>query len=922
MLTALFSVIIYPVRLLIECIYAILSLSIFKENIGISLAGLSLAINLLCLPLYATAERMQQAERALQKKMAKRIASIKRCFKGDERIMITAMYYRENHYHPLMALRSSLSLLLQVPFFIAAYSFLSHLDSLAGRSLWLLRDLGAPDALFSVHGFAINVLPILMTAINLAAGMVYSKGLPAREQIQLYAMSLIFLVLLYNSPAALVLYWTMNNIFSLIKNILFKVKHPFRIVYIIGCALCLSFMIYIVFIRYNHPVRALRNKTFAITVLLLFASLPLFLRAARHAARTWLRFMFTTPSPNATTVFLLSCLSVWVLVGCFVPANLIAADPVQFASVPNVSSPYALLIDPALQAAGVFLFWAAYLFFLASSKAKAALATLSAGLALCVFANFFIFHGDYGILSGELSFDLPSNIFLASTPLIQAANLAVCALLIAVVCFIVSRKRIAWLPVCFVVLTLGSASLWASKLVHIKNVMAHEVELQTRMGEVEKAVQGDAPLSPVFPLSRNGKNVFIIMLDEAIGSYFPLILKERPELVDSFDGFTYYPNTASLYGRTLFGAPPLFGGYEYTAYRMNERNTELMKDKNNEALLMLPELFKGRGFDVTVTNIPYVNYEGGMDPHFYTRRGIKAQNIQGRYNATFTREVLGLEHYSAGLRLDELLKRNILMFAFLETSVYSVRDVISQNGKYWSTTDYSLNTGVPSIPFSSYATLYYLPQLTEITEAGGTLSIMVNDLTHDQTYLQYPDYTIAEKITNRGANFFSNDSSFKHYHVNSAAYLLLARWFSFLRDEGVWDNTRIIIVSDHGDGGIASPDFSSFQNNYVIRYNPILLVKDFNASSALRTDDTFMTNADVPLLAAAALIESPMNPFTGRPLSADKAEGVYIFAGGYTNAAYYSGTTCLEDDSPFYYVRDSIFDSKNWKELRYRDFKR
>jgi membrane protein insertase Oxa1/YidC/SpoIIIJ len=32
-------------------------------------------------------------------------------------------------------------------------------------------------------------------------------------------MALIFLVLLYNSPSGLVLYWTCNNIFSLGKNL-------------------------------------------------------------------------------------------------------------------------------------------------------------------------------------------------------------------------------------------------------------------------------------------------------------------------------------------------------------------------------------------------------------------------------------------------------------------------------------------------------------------------------------------------------------------------------------------------------------------------------------------------------------------------------------------------------------------------------
>lgn len=31
-----------------------------------------------------------------------------------------------------------------------------------------------------------------------------------------------------------------------------------------------------------------------------------------------------------------------------------------------------------------------------------------------------------------------------------------------------------------------------------------------------------------------------------------------------------------------------------------------------------------------------------------------------------------------------------------------------------------------------------------------------------------------------------------------AAMLRLGEWFDYLREEGVYDNTRIILVSDHG----------------------------------------------------------------------------------------------------------------------------
>ena len=112
-------------------------------------------------------------------------------------------------------LNSSVSLLLEIPFFMAAYQFLSNLELLNGVSLGPIKDLGAPDGLLVIGSIAINVLPILMTLINVISSAIYVKGFPLKTKIQLYAMALFFLVFLYNSPAGLAFYWTLNNIFSL-----------------------------------------------------------------------------------------------------------------------------------------------------------------------------------------------------------------------------------------------------------------------------------------------------------------------------------------------------------------------------------------------------------------------------------------------------------------------------------------------------------------------------------------------------------------------------------------------------------------------------------------------------------------------------------------------------------------------------------
>jgi membrane-anchored protein YejM (alkaline phosphatase superfamily) len=117
------------------------------------------------------------------------------------------------------------------------------------------------------------------------------------------------------------------------------------------------------------------------------------------------------------------------------------------------------------------------------------------------------------------------------------------------------------------------------------------------------------------------------------------------------------------------------------------------------------------------------------------------------------------------------------------------------------------------------------------------------------------------------------EEQFKHYHVNMAAMIEMGKWFDYLRKEDVFDNTRIILVSDHGWGKLTAEDTSLFPNDssYFTKgiFYPVLMVKDFN-STELTVDSSFMTNADVPVLALKDLIPNAENPYTGKPIDSSE----------------------------------------------------
>ena len=177
--TLLFTLLIRPIGLLLEVLFYYAG-KVFRHP-DLSILALSLAVNFLSLPLYLRAEALQDKERSVKEKMASAEAHIRKTFQGNERYFMLRTFYRQNDYHPVYALRGSLTLLLEIPFFIAAYHFLSNLGALGGASLGRISDLGRPDALIRSGSISINLLPILMLVFNAASAMLYTDKLPDKN---------------------------------------------------------------------------------------------------------------------------------------------------------------------------------------------------------------------------------------------------------------------------------------------------------------------------------------------------------------------------------------------------------------------------------------------------------------------------------------------------------------------------------------------------------------------------------------------------------------------------------------------------------------------------------------------------------------------------------------------------------------------
>ena len=900
----LYRIFIGPLELFFDVIFSMAYRIV--QHPGFAIVILSLAMNFLVLPLYRRADAMQEEERDRAARMKPWVDHIKRTFKGDERFMMLRTYYRQNDYKPAYALKGSLSLLLEVPFFMAAYQFLSHLRLLGGVSFGPIRDLGAPDAMFTVAGFTVNVLPVLMTLINFISGAIYTRGFPLKSKLQLYGMALVFLVFLYDSPAGLVFYWTLNNLFSLVKNVFYKLKQPGRTLAVLSAAAGTALAVFaLAFYPQGTPVKRifLAALGLALLVPLAVAFLPKREEKERPA-----------PVPDQK-LFFFAALFLTVLTGVTIPASVIRSSPQEFYQIQHFLHPLWYIVNSACMAAGTFLVWFGVFYRLASPRGKVAFERLFFALLAVSLTDYLFFGRSLGLLSPTLKFE--SGLFFSRREML--INAAVLAAVVAL-SFLITRL---WRKKLF-----GAVAAFAVALAVLAPVDL--VRIRRGVGDVTQQLI-DSEDTPRIRLSKKGKNVVVMMLDRGMGVYLPYIFNELPELAEQFDGFTAYLNTISYSGNTNFAAPALFGGYEYTPEEINLRGGERLVDKHNEALKVMPALFRQKGFAVTVIDPTYVNYNWKTDLSIFKEMpGVSSYIAEGKFTPRESAEQFVRNNM-----------RNFFCYSLMKIAPLAGQRVFYDHGLYFRSDtdapellvsdqvapDLLHASGVSSLFMTPYYVLDNLSGCTVCTEDGtDTFLSMVSNLTHEPMLLQEPEYLPAPTVDNTEYERLHKDrftlggktlrmetpEQVQHYENNVCALKLLGAWFDHLRESGVYDNTRIILAADHGGWFNHRDDLQTAFGFDAETYMPLLMVKDFGAKGFAFSDE-FMTNADVPLLAADGLIEDPVNPFTGKPMTdKKKREPVqYLFYSDHWNVDENNGNVFL----PGAWLElkgGNLFDMANW----------
>lgn len=198
-------------KLLLSFMYGIHGL---VPSWGGSIILMTICIKLLFWPLTAQASKSQKRMAKIQGPMSE----LKEKHKDNPQKMQqeTIKLFREHRINPVAG---CLPILIQMPIFLGLFYMLRTASELRHEPFLWVSDLSQPDTVFELAGLPINILPLIM-GVTMFLQMHMMPVSPTADPVQQKVfkfMPLIFLVFLYNFSSGLVLYWTVQNLLTILQ---------------------------------------------------------------------------------------------------------------------------------------------------------------------------------------------------------------------------------------------------------------------------------------------------------------------------------------------------------------------------------------------------------------------------------------------------------------------------------------------------------------------------------------------------------------------------------------------------------------------------------------------------------------------------------------------------------------------------------
>jgi YidC/Oxa1 family membrane protein insertase len=184
------------------------------HDYGLAILALTTIIKLTLWPIQNKANRSMRQMAALSPK----VQELRDKYKDDPTRMNQEMMklYKQYGINPV---GGCLPMMIQIPIFFGLFKMLGQAVELRNAKFLWVKDLSQPDTIahLPLLGWPINIIPLCMAATQIwLMAMTPKTGDPTQRRVMMFT-PLIFLFICYNFAAALALYYTAQNLFSILQ---------------------------------------------------------------------------------------------------------------------------------------------------------------------------------------------------------------------------------------------------------------------------------------------------------------------------------------------------------------------------------------------------------------------------------------------------------------------------------------------------------------------------------------------------------------------------------------------------------------------------------------------------------------------------------------------------------------------------------
>lgn len=936
LISKILMTLLYPFIVLIETVFNY-SYRV-SGNYGAALILLSFFITTITAPLYYLAEKWKNQEKIVQKKMHKDIQSITTNFEGQKRFYLIKTARKIYNYKWWYTFRTSFGLIIQIPFFFAAYEVLSHYTGYQHIPFLFIKDLSAPDMLIA----GINILPFVMTIVNIAYSIYYTKSKSWHANKELYIMAGLFLVLLYNSPAALLVYWTMNNVFSFIKGVVLrktglskvpvvidevvntksikeKVQGNIDILYFFCFILCCSLQVYWFM---NWPATVKYSVLFLTGIAVLLSCVALYtIRTKKVFIVLILQWLVFSPFiyvflfkrdidfilSNQNLNFFISFFAAGIVLYCV--KSILGINHKEY------GSSHAFF----LPAFGLIFWVCIYLpifFYIQNPEiidiafTKYVITLISTALAASI--AYTIVH--YVLpKNGKYHLELVTVILLLSAIIY---SLFIKVEVGELDCYIFTNqnelKRISFIRYFFDACLLSSL-IFAGKYIVLKKqkqfnifvivcVVFLSANLIFRYSDTDfikesEVIDTDIPKAAYsnYKFSKKNTNIVYLLADMFNGNYIKRIIEEYPEYKEKLSGFIWYPDSLSISSNTEKSLAGLLGGPNRTAYVEYQQGVEDdMRVANQKAADVFFKNILDSGYTITMQDSAYFSPIDSNKIHIDSSSNYKAYwKMKHNYPLMPKKENNGFL---------------MIFLAMFQSAPHFCKPVIYDNGSwifYYNKKFFIRFTEAAIRDLAGIEILHEVSQVDTETENKYFLYIH-NNLAHSPYAVTKEGIIVKDGFPVPGIE--NAENSLAAVYSAKKTLDVLIEWFEWMKKKGVYDNTVIYIFSDHGnwfcDSDLPVPKNITYNtlDDDISHANTLVLTKPLDARGTLKTSSLYIHSSDLPAMLSSDT-ELP-NIFGQDPRINKDNQNRTRF--------YYTSSYKKREKYNTYYVKGSIFDPDAW----------